>query len=126
MFGLPAMREKLVLWDAGLDDRIVEAVKGDLLEAEDYHPAAVMLRLIEILDGGHLLFGAYPPIDPPEGMALDQPWSIEPTQPIETLIGTAAMYEARAAAPSKVERDFPWLAEEWIVDMHDGPSYLYR
>jgi hypothetical protein len=35
------------------------------------------------------------------------------------------MYQARAAAPSRATRDYPWLSDDWFVDIHDGPSYLY-
>lgn len=126
VYGFGALREKLMIWDAGLDDRIVEAVKGDLVAEEAYHPAAVMLRLISILDGGHLMFGMFPPIDAPEELAADQPWTIPPSDPLQIVIGTTAMYQARAAELSKIERDFPWLGDDWLVDMHDGPSYLYQ
>jgi hypothetical protein len=35
------------------------------------------------------------------------------------------MYQARAVEGSAIGRDYPWLADEWFVDIHDGPSYLY-
>jgi len=36
-----------------------------------------------------------------------------------------ATYQARAAEPSGIARDYPWLGDDWFVDIHDGPSYLY-
>lgn len=35
VFGLPALREKLLCFDAGLDDRLVEALKLDLMRTPD-------------------------------------------------------------------------------------------
>jgi len=126
VYGFGALREKLRLWDAGLDDRIVEAVKGDLVDQEGYHPATVMLRLAALLDGGHLMFGIYPPIDPPEDLPPDKPWVAPPSPALDFVTAPAAMYQSRSAEPSKLERDFPWIGDDWLVDVHDGPSYLYR
>src|SRR5213078_3587859 len=72
VFGFRALREKLVLWDAGLDDRIVEAVKGDLLAEEGESPSGVVLRIARVLDGGHLLFAAYAPVQLPDDLPADQ------------------------------------------------------
>ena len=52
VFGLEALREKLVIWDAGLDDRVVETLKATALEGA----VGQRLRLLTVLSGGHLLF----------------------------------------------------------------------
>lgn len=126
VFGFRALREKLVLWDKGLDDRIVEAVKGDLLREEGEAPRDAVLRISRVLDGGHLLFAVYEPVRPPEDLPPDEPWVATLPAPHDFLTAPAAMYAARAAEPSRIERDYPWLGDDWFIDLHDGPSYLYR
>lgn len=125
VYGFRALREKIVLWDAGLDDRIVEAVKGDLLRQEGQAPRETVLRISRVLDGGHLLFSMHAPIrrpdDVPPGMPLVMP--LPPAHDFTT--APAAMYQARVADASGIERDYPWLADDWFIDIHDGPSYLY-
>ena len=58
VFGLPALREKLILADAGLDDVLVEAAKLDLLRSADDLPldAAHRPRLMT-LDVSEVVFG---------------------------------------------------------------------
>lgn len=126
VFGFRALREKLILWDAGLDDRVVEAVKGDLLAEEGESPRDVVLRISRVLDGGHLLFAAYEPVRPPEDLAPGDPWVLRLPAPHDFLTAPAATYAARAAEPSRIARDYPWLSDDWFIDIHDGPSYLYR
>jgi len=125
VYGFRALREKILLWDAGLDDRIVEAVKGDLLEEEGEIPREAVLRISRVLDGGDLLFSIHDPIrrpdDVPPGTPLVMP--LPPARDFTT--APAALYRARAAEPSRVTRDYPWLGDDWFVDLHDGPSYLY-
>lgn len=125
VYGFRALREKIVLWDAGLDDRVVEAVKGDLLRGDGVAPRDVVLRISRVLDGGHLLFSVHAPIrrpdDVPPGMPLVMP--LPPAHDFMT--APAAMYRARAAEASGIAGDYPWLGDDWFVDVHDGPSYLY-
>jgi len=125
VYGYRALREKLVLWDAGLDDRIVEAVKGDLLREEEDDPRELVLRLHTILDGGHLLFAVYDPVERPEGQSPDEPLVIPSSTPHDLMTATRDRYDARAAAPSQISQDYPWVHDDWLVDVHDGPSYLY-
>src|SRR5262249_7296618 len=61
VFGTLALREKLMVWDAGLDDRAVEAVKGLHLDEQGLGPGDRLLRVESVLPGGHLLFGVYEP-----------------------------------------------------------------
>lgn len=126
VFGFRALREKLVVWDAGLDDRIVEAVKGDLLREDGETPRDVVLRVSRVLDGGHLLFAAYEPVRPPEDLAPGEPWVTHQPAPFDFFTAPAAAYAARAAEPSRIASDYPWLHDDWFIDIHDGPSYLYR
>ncbi len=125
VYGFRALREKIVLWDAGLDDRIVEAVKGDLLKEEGEAPRDLVLRISRVLDGGHLLFSVHEPIRRPDDVPPGAPLVMALPPPVDFLTAPAALYQARAAEPSGIGRDYPWLADDWFVDVHDGPSYLY-
>lgn len=159
VYGFRALREKLLLWDAGLDDRVVEAVKADLVDQEGESPRDVVLRLSRVLEGGHLLFAAYRPM---VAEALPEPTEAEQAEetaqlaaavaagmsptvaaalkaakppragvvalpaPFTFLTATADRYFARAMEPGSISRDVPWLQDDWFIDAHDGPSYLYR
>jgi len=125
VYGFRALREKIVLWDAGLDDRVVEAVKGDLLKKEGKAPRDVVLRISRVLDGGHLLFSVHDPIRRPDDVPPGAPLVMALPPARDFLTAPAAMYRSRAAGPSGISRDYPWLGDEWFVDVHDGPSYLY-
>lgn len=126
VFGFRALREKLVAWDAGLDDRVVEAVKGDLLRADDLTPGDAVLRVARVLDGGHIVFAMYEPPQPPDDLAEGAPWVTVQPAPHDFVTAPHALYAARAAAPSMLTRDYPWLGDDWFVDLHAGPAYLYR
>jgi hypothetical protein len=125
VYGFRALREKIVLWDAQLDDRIVEAVKGDLVREEGDSPKAVVLRISRVLDGGHLLFSVHEPIRRPDDVPPGAPLVMPLPPAHDFLTAPAAIYQARAAEPSGITRDYPWLGDDWFVDVHDGPSYLY-
>jgi hypothetical protein len=126
VFGYRALREKLVAWDSGLDDRVVEAVKGDLLRADGVEPSDVVLRVARVLDGGHLLFAVHDPSPIPGERPAAQPFVYALPPAHDFMTATAAMLTARARDASGIERDYPWLQDDWFVDLHDGPSYLYR
>jgi hypothetical protein len=125
VFGFRALREKLVLWDAGLDDRVVEAVKGDVLRDEGESPRDVVLRISRVLDGGHLLFSMHEPVRRPEDAAPGATFSMTLPPPRDFVTAPATRYKARAANPSQIQVDYPWLHDDWLVDLHHGPSYLY-
>jgi hypothetical protein len=71
--GLDALRETLRLWDAGLDDHAVAAIKADVLARAG--GAAGSVHLIDILPGGHLVLGLYRGARPavPPAPARDDP-----------------------------------------------------
>lgn len=123
--GFRALREKILLWNAGLDDRAVEAVKGDLLREHGESPQDFVLRISRVLDGGHLLFSVYAPIHRPDDVAPGATMVIELPPACEFVTAPAARYRARLAEPSAISREFPWLLDDWLVDLHDGPSHLY-
>jgi hypothetical protein len=106
VFGLGALREKLLLSDAGLDDRVVEAVKGDLLAEAGLTPQAAQLRVEEVLDGGHLLCARLGP----EGGG--------PTPVQGWMTARAERVTRRAARRDAISDDYPWLRTDWVVDLH--------
>lgn len=106
VFGLGALREKLVLADAGLDDRVVEAVKGDLLREAGLAPQQAQLRVEEVLDGGHLLCARLGP----EGAG--------PTPVMGWVTATADRVARRAARRESIGDDWPRLGRDWVVDLH--------
>lgn len=119
VIGFQSLREKLLLWDAGLDDLVVEAVKGDLLDAEGVELDEVVLRTTALLDGGHLLFACYPSAATDE--QLGSPAAQEGgSRSVELRTALADRYVDRLHARASIAADFPWLADEWLVDLHDG------
>ena len=120
VFGLEGLREKLLLWDAGLDDFIVEAVKGDLLGARAGE--SEILRLATILAGGHLMFARFPPRPRPE--TLGQKLAYRILGPLDFVTAAASHYRERAAARAAITTDFPWLKDDWLVDISEGPRCL--
>ena len=48
VFGLQALREKLLIWDAGLDDRVIELGKRHVLTESGVDPDAHLLRLSSV------------------------------------------------------------------------------
>jgi hypothetical protein len=92
VFGRESIREKLALWDAGLDDYVMEAVKGDVLCGAPGHgyfsfryPVADQL-MCETADDGRLV-----------------------TVP-------RSMYDERAADLEALASDHPGLGRTWLVD----------
>lgn len=117
VFGAHALREKILLWDAALDDRVVEALKGDWLRTRGLRAADVVLRASDVLPGGHILF------------AVLEPWEPVPTDDSGiTLLGMprllehvslrAELYERRLMRRSRIAGEYPALADDWLVDLH--------
>lgn len=118
VYGFPALREKLLIWDASLDDLVVEGVKGELTERLCLQPDEVLFRLRAILPGGHLLFGLHEPVpvDPDRSTVSRSRTS----RPVEFETVTADLYHACRDSRYALVTRFPWLADDWLVDFHDG------
>jgi transcription elongation factor Elf1 len=127
VFGFRALREKLVLWDAELDDHVVEAVKGDLARELGLAPSEPVFRLARVLPGGHLLFARFP-VTGPESQpgAGDQPVRMVLPAAEDYETAPRELYERRRDRRGQISADFPWLQQEWLIDIHDGPAYLYQ
>jgi hypothetical protein len=120
VFGLGRLREKLMLWDAGLDDYAVEAVKGDLLARLELDHRDTELVLATILDGGHLMFARLPPRPRPASQSAEAVMRIEPIG-FET--APASDYRRRSDARDAIAADYPWLGDDWLVDISEGPVF---
>jgi hypothetical protein len=108
VFGPAALREKVVLWDAGLDDRVVEALKGDLLGRRRVPMSQELLRVSTIIEGGHLLFTRLaPPAD-----------ASKPATLLGHETATGRAYERRLLDSSRIPQDYPWLSDDWLIDVH--------
>ncbi len=94
VFGYRALREKLLLWDGGFDDRVFEAMKAVCVG-----PARLPMRLARVLDGGHLLCQ----VRLPDGSSA---WHTFTNDEYATAL------EARRPLLDR----YPWLNEEWYVD----------
>jgi len=104
VFGVSGLREKLLLWDAGLDDRSVEAGKLRLIRELALDPSSVAAmgepwRVDSILDGGHLL--------------------------CRRADGAIELLPAGYCPPAEeASREAPWLTDDWLVDATLGPALV--
>lgn len=144
VIGFPALREKLMIWDACLDDLVVEAVKGSLAERLGLGPGDAVFRLGAVLPGGHLTFLRFdapgaPDVSPPPGEPVLEPlattagaeavWQAEGAglvarssqpAPVDAETVLAADYRRCLEGRSTIPERYPWLADEWLVDLYDG------
>lgn len=114
--GLDGLREKLRLWDAGLDDYVIEAIKLDVLARCDQIGLGVRsVHLVDILPGHHVVLGLYRGKRPsmPPRPAQDAP------DRLATITVPRVTYEARAKRRDAIAHRYPELAHEWIVDALD-------
>jgi hypothetical protein len=140
VFGVAALREKVLAWGAGLDDRIVEALKADVLAADGLGHRDQMLRLVSVLPGNHLVFARLEP--PSEATRAPLP------VPLAGAVPTGSPVPPRGAAPYRCpggavtgyvtvpERSYqrrlmdraslfvslPMLSDDWVVDVFDGSA----
>lgn len=113
VFGMAALREKLLLMEGGLDDVVVEAVKGDLLTEEGLAVDTVELRLLTVLPGGHLLFARLPPFVRSDAELAVVP----PRRPIGFSTVPAWKVDRRAADRVRLLEDWPKLRDGWVIDV---------
>lgn len=99
VFGLPALREKLVAEAAGIDDRWLEVLKASLAASEHEGVGDRVLRLVAVEDD-ELVFVLHDP------MAMPEAWPQEPVRRVpsgalEDLAGDPAGWEALVQELSK-------------------------
>lgn len=113
VYGLGALREKLIIWDAGLDDYIIEAVKGDLIGSLNLDISEVQLRLTAALENERLVFAKLTPAEPFEGRPVRR------LSELQEHVGVPMQaYWKRQQYRHTVPGDYPWLGKEWLVDVH--------
>ncbi len=95
VFGAAALREKLLLADAGIDDRCVEAAKLAMMAELGVQPGSQRWRVEAVFDGGHLMCRLA------DGDIELLPAGYRP-------------------APEAVADVAPWLTDEWLVDASVG------
>lgn len=138
VFGVAALREKVLAWDAGLDDRVLECLKLDLLEEAGTLRTDLVLRLVAVLPGQHLMFGRLrpPPRVPREALPVPQGGAIGPGSPrpaggalsfrragpevLEPVTVPDRRYQQALLRRLALLRAHPWLGDEWVVDAFDG------
>lgn len=106
-----ALREKLLLWDAGFDDYVVEGLKLDAQQEKGLAPGAECWRVSAILPGDHLLLARLSRLSPDNG---------RPEHAAQSLLGHETLLQARylERLTRRVEllKQWPTLAESWLVD----------
>ena len=106
VFGYEAWREKLLAWDEGLDDYILEAIKADRNLRYFQSPWAQEFRLERRSPEGELIFRNVSPT----------PLAHAPL----VLVVSSGEYVARANDRALVASDYPWLEHHWLVDSFDS------
>jgi len=117
VFGMHALREKLLVWDAGLDDKVVEAMKGDHLRRRGIDVRDEVLRVSAVLDGGHLLLARlsrWPLVDVDDNGVT--------TLPLPELRGHVTFlfddYQRMLMNQVDILGNYPWLNDNWVRDIH--------
>jgi hypothetical protein len=102
---IAALREKLLIWDAGLDDRATEATKGARQRELGLQHWDELWRVSTVLEGGHLMFARLRPL--PEGG-------------FELLGHETVPNEAYVpwASGDEIEWEFSLLLDDWVVDLY--------
>ena len=113
VFGLQALREKLLLWDAEWDDRIVEIGKRMILEASDLDLKKYFLRLLSI-HGQDLNFGLFEHLS--SNAQSDKSRILTVSEPIDTVTVFHHQMEAWHRDAHKLLEHNPWARRQWLVD----------
>jgi hypothetical protein len=116
VFGLGALREKLIVWDANLDDRLLELCKAGWFEREGKDPTKSILRLDSVLPGQHLILVHLKPSTEPR---LDSCGYVLPTL-LERVVIRAAEWQKVQRRQARLTDSVPWLKEAWLVDLFDA------
>ena len=112
-----ALREKVLLFEANLDDRVVEALKGAWLKKQGRGPADELLRVSAVLEGGHLLLARWQP----GAVRGEGPWVMERPTLLGHVTLTADRYQKRWMRRDATSL-WPALAHPWMVDLYVASS----
>jgi len=114
VFGLQALREKLLLWDAELDDRIVEIGKRIILEAAELDVRQYSLRLLSIHEQD-LHFGLFEHHSASNAQS-DNQRTLTVSDPIDTVTVFHHQMEAWHRDAHMLLEHNPWARRQWLVD----------
>lgn len=104
VFGLRGLREKVLAWDAGLDDRMVEVTKLELLKSESRSFTEEDLRLVAVLPpGDHLMFARY------------RRGGARPEVVGHHLV-TRDRYDSLLSRRDELQSLYWWVFDDWFVD----------
>lgn len=102
---MAALREKLVVWDADLEDRAVEATKGARQRQLGLEHWDELWRVSRVLDGGHLMFARLQPLAGGGFLLIGH----------ETVTNDAY---APWAQGDELQWEFALLLDDWVVDLY--------
>ena len=114
VFGLRALREKILLWDAKWDDRIVEIGKRIILDASDLDVKQYSLRLLSIHEQD-LNFGLFRH-NPTSNTQSDSQRTLTVSDPIDTVTVFQHQMEAWHRDAQMLLEHNPWARRQWLVD----------
>ncbi len=117
VFGLTALREKLLCWDNSLDDRVLEVLKVDLMKERGWSAEDTVLRLIGLLGPGHMMIARYPRFRRPRKAGHQV---VQLPAPVEHITLLSEVYDRRLSDPARARGDAPWVYEDWLVDASLG------
>lgn len=112
VFGLRALREKLILWDAGYDDRIIEIGKKEILHHSDIDPQKYFLRVHKIVPSTSLICALFekPQPNSSEKERFSRSRAID-----SVTIFDKTLNRWHQQSHILIERN-PWARDEWLVD----------
>ena len=116
VFGLRALREKILIWDAGFDDRIVEIGKKEILDCSGVDRQRFVLRVQSIESSQKSirceLFEK--PKSAINGDTSQSYWSL--SKPIDSLtIFDKTLHKWHRNAQALIDQN-PWARHAWLVD----------
>lgn len=115
VFGLPALREKILLWENGLSDHVVEGLKLLVYGKHGLDMDSTILRLIKIYEtGGHFLFAAY---DKPTPNQTEKMQLLTTLQPKSWYTVLRLDYETIQSDLPKLRQLMPSIFTGWSVDI---------
>ena len=114
VFGIRALREKLIIWDAGLDDRIIEIGKKIVLDEANIDTKQNTLRVIKIKnDSQDILFGLY---KNPTTQNVQKQNRLTVSKPLDTVTVFQNQITQWHRNSQYLIENHPWARNSWFVD----------
>ena len=115
VFGLRALREKLLIWDAGFDDRVIEIGKREILKRTKIDTNRFFLRLLAVQNPSMNLFlGLFERPKSKESALVNSRMSLpEPVDTLTVFHQTVINWHSHSV---KLIDQNPWARRAWFVD----------